>query len=74
VWQFKIRLLRKRIKGWSRNMEAGMRKSKISLMVAIDELDKLAEHQLLTNLEKEKRREDWLQLDQILRMEEIKAR
>jgi hypothetical protein len=67
-------LLRKRIKGWSRNMEAGMRKSKISLMVAIDELDKLAEHQLLTNLEKEKRREDWLQLDQILRMEEIKAR
>jgi hypothetical protein len=74
VWQFKIRLLRKRIKGWSRNMEAGMRKSKISLMVAIDELDKLAGHQLLTNLEKEKRREDWLQLDQILRMEEIKAR
>jgi hypothetical protein len=74
VWQFKIRLLRKRIKGWSRNMEAGLRKSKISLMVAIDELDKLAEHQLLTNLEKEKRREDWLQLDQILRMEEIKAR
>jgi hypothetical protein len=74
VWQFKIRLLRKRIKGWSRNMEAGLRKSKISLMVAIDELDKLTEHQLLTNLEKEKRREDWLHLDQILRMEEIKAR
>jgi hypothetical protein len=67
-------LLRKRIKGWSRNMEAGLRKSKISLMVAIDELDKLTEHQLLTNLEKEKRREDWLHLDQILRMEEIKAR
>jgi hypothetical protein len=41
---------------------------------AIDELDKIAETQLLFAHEREKRKDDWLKLDQILRMEEIKAR
>jgi hypothetical protein len=41
---------------------------------AIDELDKIVETQLLFAHEREKRKDDWLKLDQILRMEEIKAR
>jgi hypothetical protein len=74
VWQFKIRLLRKKIKGWSRNIEAELKRTKNSLLTAIDELDKLAETQMLTAKERDKRRADWVHLDQILKMEEIKAR
>jgi hypothetical protein len=74
VWHFKVKLLRKKIKGWSRNMEADVRKAKNSLIASIDELDKLVETQKLSVQERNKRKFDWVQLDRILRMEEIKAR
>jgi hypothetical protein len=32
VWQFKIRLLRKKIKGWSKNIGAEMKKNKAKLL------------------------------------------
>jgi hypothetical protein len=74
VWQFKVRLLRRKLKSWSRNAKAKLRKSKSSLIGASDELDKLAEIRVLSSLEREKRREDWVKLDQIWRMDEIEAR
>jgi hypothetical protein len=43
VWQFKIRILREKIRGWSRNIESEMKRNKSSLLTTIDELDKLAE-------------------------------
>jgi hypothetical protein len=44
VWQFKRRLLRKKIKGWSRNIEVELKKTKNSLLVGIDDLDRLAKN------------------------------
>jgi hypothetical protein len=31
VWQFKIRTLRKKIKGWSRNREVELKKKRLTL-------------------------------------------
>jgi hypothetical protein len=43
VWQFKVRLLRRKIKGWSRNIEAEMKRTKKHLIEEVDRLDKLVE-------------------------------
>jgi hypothetical protein len=65
VWQFKIRNPRRKIKGWSRNREAGLKKSKTSLILELDTLDVLSEQQALTEAEKERRKELSLKLDRI---------
>jgi hypothetical protein len=44
IWQCKIRNLRKKIKGWSRNRETELRKSKNKLVEELDQLDELAEN------------------------------
>jgi hypothetical protein len=51
-----------------------MKRTNKSLLAAINELDKLAENQVLYVQKRDKRKADWVQLDQILKMEEIKAR
>jgi hypothetical protein len=51
-----------------------MKRTNKYLLAAIDELDKLAENQVLYVQKRDKRKADWVQLDQILKMEEIKAR
>jgi hypothetical protein len=43
VWQFKIRNLRKKIKGWHRNVEDKMVRRKNVVIEGIDKLDRLAE-------------------------------
>jgi hypothetical protein len=48
VWQFKVRLLRRKIKGWSRNIEADMKKAKKRLIDEVDRLDKMAESKELS--------------------------
>jgi hypothetical protein len=40
--------LRKKIKGWSINTEAEMKRTKKNLINEVDVLDKLAEHQALS--------------------------
>ena len=42
-WQSKKRLLRKILKGWSRNVDAEYRKMKIVLLQKLDEIDKFSE-------------------------------
>jgi hypothetical protein len=73
VWLFKVRLLRRKIKGWSRNIEADTMKAKKSLINEVDSLDKIAESKELS-IQEECRRIAWLSLDKIYRIEEVKAR
>jgi hypothetical protein len=72
VWQFKIRTLRKKIKGWSRNREVELKKKKANISSEIDGLDMLSEHQELTEAERKRRKELSLELDQIWMIEKIK--
>jgi hypothetical protein len=73
-WQFKIRLLRKKINGWSKNMEPDLRKRKKDLLEKLDLLDKKSEHQQLTPQEEKERKDMKESLENIWLMEEIKAR
>jgi hypothetical protein len=74
VWQYKIKLMRRKIRGWNRNREAELKKNKDSIILEIDVLDKLAEQQTLTSQEIERRKMLSLQLEHTWRIEEIKAR
>jgi hypothetical protein len=74
VWQFKIRLLRKKIKGWNRNMGVELKKSKSDIITNLDGLDKLSEQRNLTTDGLERRKELSLKLKQIWRVDEIKAK
>jgi len=40
VWQFKVRLLRKKLRGWAKNVDADIRKEKQVLRERYDLLDK----------------------------------
>jgi hypothetical protein len=46
-WQFKMRNLRNKIKGWSCNIDAEMRRTKEAMLIELDGLDKAAELQQL---------------------------
>jgi hypothetical protein len=48
VWQFKIRNLGRKVRGWSRNSDSKIRKNRHELIKELDELDLLAEHQNLS--------------------------
>jgi hypothetical protein len=54
--QFKIRLLRKKIRGWHRNIEAYVKKKKVDILGKIDLLDKIAELHQLSDQEMEERK------------------
>jgi hypothetical protein len=74
VWQFKIRLLRRKLKRWNRNVEVEMKRKEKTLISEIDSWDKLAEHQPLTNDDRDKRKVAWSELSKTWSIEEIKAR
>jgi len=40
VWQFKVRLLRKKLRGWAKNVDADIRKEKQVLRERYDLLEK----------------------------------
>jgi hypothetical protein len=52
-WQFKIRLLRKKAKGWSINKDATIKKQKRDLLKEFENLDLKYEAGLLLPREKE---------------------
>jgi hypothetical protein len=62
IWQFKIRLLRRKIKGWSMNIEAALKKNKQFLISEMDRLDKLAEQQELSHVDNERKKIMWGEL------------
>jgi hypothetical protein len=74
VWQYKIRKLRKKVKGWCVNMEAEKKKRKGMIISDLDALDKLAEQSTLSDTQSLKRQELREELEGIWLMEETKAR
>ena len=74
VWQFRIRLFRKMVRGWAANEVAAMNKEKVELSLEYNFLDSEAELRMLS--EDEHKRLDHIakELDKIWGLEEIKAR
>jgi hypothetical protein len=69
-----MRLLRKKIKGWSKNIKAELKTKKKDTITKLDSLDQTSKYQQLSPQE----RQDWKELKETLEkiwaMEEIKAR
>jgi hypothetical protein len=74
TWKCKIRNLRMKIKGWNRNREAEIRKNKACLMQESDVLDLTRESRPLSEDESNRRKVVGLNLEQIWKIEEIRAR
>jgi hypothetical protein len=74
VWQYKVRMLRKKVKGWSKNVDAEMRRKKGSIMSEMVLIDLIAESQALSDQQGERRKCLCLELEFIWKLEEIKAR
>lgn len=74
IWQFKIRRLRKFLRGWSINIEADQRKRKKSLVAEYDCLDIMAESTLLLPEEHTRMHAIKSELSAIWCQEETKAR
>jgi hypothetical protein len=74
IWQFKIRLHRKKVKGWARNVNVELRKLKNDLLKEYEVLD--IRYETETLLPGQKTRMDNIlgELESILNMEEMKAR
>jgi mannosylglycoprotein endo-beta-mannosidase len=74
IWQFKIRNLRKTIKGWAINIESQQNKHKKQLIAEYDMLDILSETQPLSPGAKKQMKTIADELQKIWRNEEIKSR
>ena len=74
VWQFKLRLLRKKIKGWAWNINAEIKKKKSALLEEFDILDVFSEHNQLNDSKKTRMNEIQHELENIWCIEESKAK
>ncbi|XP_073355615.1 uncharacterized protein [Aegilops tauschii subsp. strangulata] len=74
IWQHKVRAFRKLAKGWSRNIEAALRKNKKELMEEYDSLDIRAETDGMSDEDKERMSHILKELQHVWEIEEIKAR
>ena len=74
IWQFKIRLLRKKVKGWAININADIKRKKKELLEEFDSLDTKYESGSLLPGEKMKMDDIMRDLEKIWSLEEIKAR
>jgi hypothetical protein len=73
-WQFKIRALRKKIKGWNRNIEAARNKRKKDILAEIDLLDSKGEPVTLDAKQRKNRQDLKEELERVWKVEEIRAR
>jgi phage pi2 protein 07 len=73
-WQFKVRTLRRMIRGWATNEVAAHNKIKLELSKEFTRLEGIAENRVLTSDEFRELRTIAKRLDQIWALEEIKAR
>jgi hypothetical protein len=69
-----MRLLRKKIKGWSKNIKAELKTKKKDTITKLDSLDQTSKYQQLSPQERQDRKELKETLEKIWAMEEIKAR
>jgi len=74
VWQFKIRLLRKKTKGWSWNRNAEVKKLKQQLLKEFDNLDIKQEKGFLNQCDRDRMDSINKDLEAWWRLEEIKVR
>jgi len=74
ICQFKIRLVRKKVKGWALNINAQVRKQKLELLKEYDLLDLKYENFVITEMERNRMKEIVKDLESIWKLEEIKAR
>jgi hypothetical protein len=73
-WQNRIRIFRKKVKGWSINVEAEMKKRKMELSTEHEELDIMVETRDLSEQERDRMRIIDRELNDIWGMEEKRAR
>lgn len=74
IWQFKIRLLRKKTKGWSWNRNAEIKKLKTQLLKEFEDLDAKQERGSLSLQDRTRMHTIINDLEALWRMEEIKVR
>ena len=68
-WQSRMRELRKKAKGWNKNMDAWYKKIKIEIIKELDDIDKRAERMGLTAAERTEQKELRMQLKRIMTQE-----
>ena len=73
-WQSKLKLLRRKIKGWARNVNGEIKRHKKELLEEFDILDVFSEDNMLNQAEKQRMSEIQNDLNKIWQLEEIKAR
>jgi DNA-binding Xre family transcriptional regulator len=73
-WQYKIRTLRRIVRGWAANEVSAMNKTKVILAEEYNKLDELAESRGLSSQELQRLKEVTDELGKIWELEEIKAR
>jgi len=74
AWQFKVRTLRRLVRGWASNEMAALNKQKTELATEYNSLDNKAEQGLLSQQGLARLKEVADELDKIWGLEEIKAR
>jgi hypothetical protein len=73
-WQFKMRGLRTKIRGWSVNLDAERKRNMKNFMRELDKLDSKVEKGQLTEQELKRKKELVGLMDHIWKVEEIRAR
>ncbi|PUZ51151.1 hypothetical protein GQ55_6G154700 [Panicum hallii var. hallii] len=74
VWQYKLTSRRRKLKGWSLNINADLRRKKQAPLEEFDVLDVFSEESSLEENEKARMQEAKQELEHIWQMEEIKAK
>jgi hypothetical protein len=73
-WQNRVRMFRKKAKGWSANLELEIRRQKKKLENEYDKLDREVDFRDLTKKEKDRHEQVAKEINKILEMKEIKAK
>ncbi|KAG2556905.1 hypothetical protein PVAP13_8NG178700 [Panicum virgatum] len=74
VWQFKMRNLRRKLKGWALNINADTKRKKKALLEEFDLLDVFSEFNQIIDAEKTRMQKIQGELEKMWQMEEIKAK
>jgi len=74
VWQFKMKNLRRKLKGWALNINADIKRKRKSLPEEFDLLDVFSELNQLTDLERKRMQDIQEELEDIWKIEETKAK
>ena len=74
IWQFKLRALRRKLKGWSLNINADLKRKKQALQEEFNLLDVFSEENMLTERETQRMNEVKKELEHIWKIDEIKAK